>query len=136
MTYMQIIVTAIAALGACYFVVKKRQFDYFALAFFSALVYFIPGFVGATSYSVDGQWSDTPIHPEVYGVMIFVLVSILLAEQAASRVTNAVTFNAVSPGVNFLPGLFAIAASAGFAGLLLTSGSEVFQWRNRSYWKA
>jgi hypothetical protein len=124
---MQTIFVAVAALGSAYFLLRKRRFDYFTLAFFSSLIYFLPGFYGATSYSVDGTWSASPIHPEAYGVMIFVVVSILLAEKIASRIArNAAFDNTLLPAGELVPVLLTIAAFAGVLGLLITVGSDLF----------
>ncbi|MDP9916410.1 hypothetical protein J2W24_002055 [Variovorax boronicumulans] len=61
-----------------YFVKLRKKIDYFTVAHFSALIYFIPGFFGYTSYESRGSWSDTPMHSEVYAIMMMVLLSIFL----------------------------------------------------------
>lgn len=43
---MQIAFLSVAAFGGAYFLIWKRSFDYFTLAFFSAIIYFLPGFFG------------------------------------------------------------------------------------------
>ena len=61
---MQVAFILTALVGATYFALARRRFDYFSLAFFSAIVYFLPGFFGVTSFQVAGVWSDSSIHPE------------------------------------------------------------------------
>ena len=118
---------AVAALGAAHFLFSKRDFDYFALAFLSALLYFLPGLFGVTSYSVDGRWSDTQIHPEAYAIMIFVLSSIYLAERASAHAPSLPAFTTRVPAPGSVAVILAVAACTGLAGLLLDAGSEVFQ---------
>lgn len=116
----------IALAGGAYFLLAKRRFDYFALAFFSALIYFMPGFMGTTSYHVEGVWSDTAIHPEVFGIMIAVMSSIWLAAFGASCLPAWSGPNWSIPATEWHARLMLLAAIAGLAGLLATAGSTVF----------
>jgi hypothetical protein len=76
----------IAACGALYFGLVRRIFDFFALAYFSALVYFLPGFFGYASYLAEtGSWVETDLAAETYGVFIVVMVSVLLTSAAVPR---------------------------------------------------
>jgi len=125
----QTLFRVVAGFGGLYFHNKNRQFGYFTLAYFGALVYFLPGFLGSTSYHIGGVWSDTLIHPEAYWVMIFVLLSIWVATWIMSHVPKALDFKMALPtesGVS-MSILLLLSAVVGFAGLLATSGSLVLQ---------
>jgi len=124
---MQALFTAVAGFGGLYFLVKNRQFDYFALAYFSALVYFLPGFFGSTSYHIGGVWSDTLIHPEAYWIMIFVLLSIWLSAWITSYTPKALEVKIALPTESGVSVLLLISTVIGFVALLATSGSVVFQ---------
>lgn len=77
---MQFFFFLLSAIGLGYFVLFKRRFDFFSLAFFSAIVYFLPGFFGfalrpATIYSVAGE--RMPLVENTYVVFCLVLTAIL-----------------------------------------------------------
>jgi len=63
----------IAILGSLYFLFKKRAFDFFSIAFFSACIYFLPGFVGYVNFPEP----KTNLIDGSYLVMILVLGTIL-----------------------------------------------------------
>ncbi len=65
----------ISVCGSIYFLMKKRHFDIYTLAFFSAIIYFIPGFFGYVIY--PGQ-IKVPLEVKTYTVFILVLISIFL----------------------------------------------------------
>lgn len=72
----------IALAGFLYFLLKKRKVDFFSVAFFSGLLYFMPGFVGyVLEYgSLSEPYLKMPvvIVDEAYLVMMFVLFSIII----------------------------------------------------------
>ena len=73
----------VATIGLFYFVIKVRLFDFFSIAFFSGMLYFMPGFVGYvtefnTPYSPYVKRPDK-IVDEAYLIMIFVQGSILFS---------------------------------------------------------
>src|SRR5438132_1115193 len=68
-------VTMVAA--AAFFLVTKRVFDFFSIAFLSCVIYFAPGFWGVSRYFVEGRWVDSEIVPEAYLVMVAVVVSLV-----------------------------------------------------------
>ncbi|TCO78828.1 hypothetical protein [Marinisporobacter balticus] len=70
---MQIAFMIISILGLIFFMNKKRKFDFFTLAYISAIVYFLPGFYG---YVFLPGWIQSSILKETYLVMCLVLVSI------------------------------------------------------------
>src|SRR5262249_2030452 len=71
----------VAIWGGVYILLVHRQFDFFSVAFFSACVYFLPGFFG---YALAPSTPRVPYpHPvllleETYWVMIMVLLAISL----------------------------------------------------------
>ena len=76
---MNIVFSIIALIGVLYFLVKKRQFDFFSLAFFSSLVYFLPGFFGIVQHQAGSGKYPVEIITETYLVMILVMSSIVVA---------------------------------------------------------
>jgi hypothetical protein len=127
MLYPQAIFTISAAGGGLYFLLKKRQFDYFSLAYFSALIYFLPGFFGFTSFHASGDWSDASIHPEAYLVMIFVMLSIFVSAFISSRIHKSFNINKTIPAEPWVSRLLMVLTVVGFSGLLASSGSALFQ---------
>lgn len=73
---MQTIFCVISLIGILYFTLAKRVFDWFAVAFLSACIYFLPGFFGYTSYLTLTSWSESPINDEAYLIMIAVEIAI------------------------------------------------------------
>jgi hypothetical protein len=73
---MQVLFIVVAIVGTLFFIKRKAGFDYFTLAFFSCLIYFMPGFVGYVG--ITGLVSVSAIVPEAYGIMVFVMASIIL----------------------------------------------------------
>jgi hypothetical protein len=75
---MNILFLLLSNLGLAYFLLIKRRFDWFAVAFFSAMIYFLPGFLGYTSYLSQVEWVETPINARAYVVMILVEAAIII----------------------------------------------------------
>jgi len=77
---LQLVFILISVFGLLYFSVAKRQFDFFAVGFFSACVYFIPGYFGFALYPPDLGHVRLPakLLDETYMVMIALLVVILI----------------------------------------------------------
>ena len=76
----------VALTGAGYFLLKRRPFDLFSLGFFSALVYFSPGFIGVTN--VPGLvLSVEAIGESAYSAMTVVLASLLAMTFARDAVS-------------------------------------------------
>jgi hypothetical protein len=61
----------VAALGSIFFA-TRRQVDYFVVAFFGCLIYFLPGFFGFVAVSLFEQ---STIVPETYAIMTLVMTS-------------------------------------------------------------
>src|SRR5699024_8609021 len=72
---MQILFILIRLFGLFYFLLKNRIFDFFSVAYFSACIYFLPGFFG---YALEPLYLGKSILiNETYIVMILVLISIM-----------------------------------------------------------
>jgi hypothetical protein len=127
METIQALFIAVAVLGTLLFMLTRRRFDYFSLAYFSSLIYFMPGFVGSTSYSISGRWEESPLHPEAFAIMIFVMLSIVMAERLAHFSPGLVNWRIRIRGLSLLGPILSLAAVAGLTGLLLTSGRTVFE---------
>lgn len=68
----------VALSGVFYFLTKKRTPDAFLLAFFSALVYFLPGFFGYVNEPYAPNFRErVEIEPAVYAIYIVVLCGLL-----------------------------------------------------------
>lgn len=80
---MQAVFLAVALLGSLYFLLAKRRFDFLSVAFFSACVYFMPGFFGyANTYlgvGLEREVAQVELVPETYLVFVLVLGAILSA---------------------------------------------------------
>jgi hypothetical protein len=83
---------ATAAVGAVYFLVARRVFDFWALAFFGSCFYFIPGFVGFAGYAEGLLLTEKPLDPEAHAVMLCVI-----AFSIAGGVISADDSNAMRP---------------------------------------
>jgi len=68
----------ISGIGLFYFLFGLRKFDFFSVAFLSACVYFLPGFVGYTVTPISvAERSLVDLEDGTYLVMIMVLIAIL-----------------------------------------------------------
>jgi hypothetical protein len=122
---MQFLFSFLALLGSCYFLFTRRRFDYFSLAYFSAIVYFMPGFFGNAATYIDGIWNEVPLQVETYWIMLFVLCSIPLTAITVSLFPGEKKINVVFPAESFSISLVLLFSVAGLIGVLLTAGSVV-----------
>ena len=68
---------AVVVSGGAYFLFYLRQFDFLSVAFFSACVYFLPGFFGYTIAPVGvGMMVPVDLEDQTYFVMVGVLAAI------------------------------------------------------------
>lgn len=72
---MQFLFILIAIIGGIYFLFKKRNVDFFTIAFFSATVYFMPGFFGYVLF--PPELFKVEIESRTYTIFIVVLTSII-----------------------------------------------------------
>lgn len=66
--------------GLAFFLVGKRRFDLFTVAFLASTVYFLPGLLGYVLYPrtlTDSVRRPVPLIEDAYGVMILVLLGLL-----------------------------------------------------------
>lgn len=77
---MQLFFIFLTVIFSPYFLFKKRQFDFFSLAFISAIIYFLPGFFGYVLYPNQFGLNTvpTPIIDSTYIVMILVISGIFI----------------------------------------------------------
>ncbi len=74
---MQIIFYLLSSFYGGYFLLYRRKIDYSFIAYFSAILYFLPGFWGYTNYLGEGGfWQKDQIIDSTYLVFIVVLSSI------------------------------------------------------------
>ena len=117
----------VATGGSLYYILAKRRFDYFSLAFLSADVYFTPGFFGYASYQAHGIWSASYIYPETYWIMIAVLLSILCSSWCSARIKPFLGPSLTIPAVSSTAGILFLMAVSGLVGLLATTGHEIME---------
>src|SRR5688572_24465517 len=93
---------AVVALGVLYFAFRKRRFDFFAVAFLSSMVYFMPGFIGFAVAPRTPANLPIPlrIEPETYAVMITVLSAVLLSAIAFDALFKHAAPVGVLPGAS------------------------------------
>jgi hypothetical protein len=115
----------IAITGAVYFLYSKRRFDYFSVAYFGALIYFLPGFFGWTTYHRESVWLEKPIDVEVYAIMTAVLLSIVLSAYFGSNVKNPIRMNIQVFYPRRVAWFLFMTSLVGLIGLTLLAGSTV-----------
>jgi len=124
---MSILFLVVAIAGGGYFLFRKRQFDFLAVAYFSSCFYFIPGFVGFAGYPSAGAFDPVPIHPQTYVVLVLVL-SLLLATAIVTDIF-AKPSTATRAGGEYWRFLTPMMTSLAIFGCMLsmiTIGSELF----------
>lgn len=121
---MQFLFILVSLAGAAYFLTKHRRFDGAALAFFSAVVYFSPGYFGNVPYASRGFWMD-PMHPlqgETYGVMCAVLGAILASTIVKDHLVLPERRTLSFRGMEFLSSVLLALSLFGFVLTLETTG--------------
>lgn len=73
---MVVIFYILCIVGFIYFFVRERVFDFFSIAYISAIVYFMPGFFG---YTFLPGWFKIELLLETYIVMCLVISSIIVS---------------------------------------------------------
>lgn len=123
---MQITFLSIALCGGVYFLIRKRRFDYFTLAFFSAIIYFMPGFFGSTAYHVDGVWRYSDIVADTYLIMASVLLSIWLSAAIFTNAGGVVSNERPRRVDYYFINCVLLMALVGLLGTLLTASGKLF----------
>lgn len=116
----------ISILGLAYFLLAKRRFDWFAVAFFSACIYFIPGFFGYASYLSLNGWIDNPLNDEAYGIMILVEGAILWGAIASDLFSKEFRIRKIEKGNVYVLNTLLCLSLIGFVLMLLTTGEALF----------
>lgn len=122
---MQIIFCVISFVGILYFLLAKRVFDWFTVAYFSACIYFLPGFIGYTSYLTLTRWSETPINNEAYCIMISVEIMILLGAIISDIFVVEKTVNSAPENCTMLYTTLFISILA-LVLMFITTGNAIF----------
>jgi len=97
---MKLLFIVLTVFGVGYFAFFKRRFDFYSLAFFSAVVYFLPGFFGF-ALSPDTLFAKRgdilPLVEETYAVFCLVLLAILGASLVYDQLPDLGWPKKVSP---------------------------------------
>ncbi len=88
MIFLQAAFYIIAVIGSAYFLVRRREFDFFSIGFASGLVYFLPGFFGYVRSGSDFTVAE-PLQPGTYVVFISVLACILVGALIFDQLATA-----------------------------------------------
>ncbi len=123
----QILFIAIALSGAMYFLLSKRKFDYFAVAYFGGLIYFMPGFFGWTAYHVNSIWITKPINAEVYAIMVVVLLSIMMSAYFGSNIKNPLQINIILFNPKKVGWFLLLTSLFGLIALAVIAGNVIFE---------
>lgn len=121
----RLIFFSVAFFGTMYFLLNRRKLDYFTVAFFSACIYFLPGFFGYTTYHTGGAWTETAINDETYLIMSSVLASMLLMANLGASVKNPITFAFSIPNTHLIANTLCALSIFGLVALVLSAGSAI-----------
>jgi hypothetical protein len=129
-TALQVALLVTVAAGGCYFLFARRRLDAFTVAFFAAVLYFLPGLVGYTLSPVSPRTPvkvPVPLDSEASAIMLAVTGAIVLGAIAWSVIDRRLA----APGWRLEPATLAsgIAVALGIAGVVLTaveSGGAAF----------
>lgn len=109
-------------IGISYFLLRKRTFDLFALAFFCQLLYSIPGFFGITVYLDNGKIIEDIIIDETYLILVIFSLSII----SFCILFDSKTYNSSKQiSKNYIGELLLIIGFISFLTILITN-NEVF----------
>lgn len=123
---MQVVFIAVAAVGAGYFLMRRRRFDGATLAFFAGLIYFSPGFFGFVLTPV-GAFEKVPkaLGQEAYLVMIVVLTAVLLAGWVMELVVGERQLGPRVVGASDASRVASVLAVGAFVAMVLTGGAQL-----------
>jgi len=121
----RLIFLSVALFGTMYFLLNRRNFDYFTVAFFSACIYFLPGFFGYTTYHTGGIWTDTAINDETYLIMSSVLASMFLMASLGASVKNPIAFRLSIPNSHLIANTLCALSIFGLIALVLSAGTAI-----------
>lgn len=124
---MQALFYIVSLSGLLYFLIARRKFDFYSLAYFSAIIYFIPGFFGTTTYHVSSAWSESDIHPETYCIMLVVMASICFSALISTYTCKFSQPSWMPPARNCTTWIALVIGFVGLTGLLAFSDGDLFQ---------
>jgi len=117
---------SIAAIGSAYFLLARRNFDLFALAYASALFYFMPGFFGYVLYpNIEQDFTQAAVANATYNVMTLILALILLAAWMQHMSPRLKPPSIVLESDGLAPHLVLFMALIGTVGTVVTTGATL-----------
>ncbi|NEO32409.1 MAG: hypothetical protein F6K36_18645 [Symploca sp. SIO3C6] len=123
---MQVTFIILVVVGILYFLFSKRFFDLFSIAFFSACVYFLPGFWGYVLIPESSVKTPVPLVAKAYLVMIAVLFAILIGGIYFDKTIKTEQIKLKIRGSHLASSVATLIALLGFILTMLTVGSVVF----------
>lgn len=124
----QILYIFTSLMGLLYFYLTLRKLNYFHVAYFSSVIYFLPGWFGYTSYHVNAVWIHERVHDDVYIVMIMVLASIFISGLVYSLVLQKQSsWGKTLSGEKYLPWVLLFFALSGLAGTVYEAWGYITQ---------
>ena len=125
---MQLLFIVLAAVGCGYFALVNRRFDFYSLAFFSAVVYFLPGFFGFAR-SPETLFTDNgdalPLVEETYAVFCLVLLTIFGASLIYDQLPDLALPRTVFPLPDLVLWAFLGLSLLGFGATVASIGPEL-----------
>ncbi len=124
----QFVFIIVSLVGISFFLVAKRQFDFFTIGFFSTCIYFLPGFFGFALYARAGNpnsWPLSKLLDGTYVVMIVVLIAILIGAFSFDLFSGKTVINLRLKGSKYVVHLTVGFAILGCLATVLESGHEL-----------
>jgi hypothetical protein len=123
---MRLAFIAIFFVGAAYFALKRRRFDFISVAYFSAGVYFLPAFFGFVQYPTSYQVLEpVPLANATYVVMAAVLTSILVGGVTYDALPHRRSYHLALSGSDAAVYWACAVALFGFFATVATTGSAL-----------
>lgn len=128
MEFFQLIFILISIVGILFFLFANRQFDFFSIAFFSACVYFLPGFFGYALHppsGIDKIRLPSKLLDETYMVMTVLLIAILIGAVLFDLFSKRTKIKIKIKGSKYVSHITVGLAVLGCIATILTSGHEL-----------
>lgn len=127
----QISFILLATAGLLFFLLKKRRFDFFSLAFISGCVYFMPGFFGDVLYpyatiKTEAVGEKVSIIPGAYLIMMLVMGGILISAIFFDSLSDQPLRRIKFQGDKRATAIYLLISIASLALVLLTNGKSLF----------
>lgn len=129
----QLVFILVSVFGVLYFSVAKRQFDFFTIGFFSACIYFMPGYFGFTLYPPGSNFPRLPVMllDETYMVMIALLVVILMGAFLFDFIPKKAEINLPLKGGKYFVHVAIGLAIIGCLATIILSGHQLLSTNKR-----